>query len=74
MEDVRLIPVRINDDCQPVPLSGEAATRLERRLAALSAALTRPEAASTARGRRPTMRRPPTARTAGSAPGPTGTF
>ncbi len=37
-------------DCQPVPLSGEAATRLERRLAALSTALTRPEAASTAPG------------------------
>jgi poly-gamma-glutamate capsule biosynthesis protein CapA/YwtB (metallophosphatase superfamily) len=47
VEDVRLIPVRINDDCQPVPLSGEAATRLERRLAELSTALTQPEAAST---------------------------
>jgi poly-gamma-glutamate synthesis protein (capsule biosynthesis protein) len=46
VEDVRLIPVRINDDCQPVPLSGEAALRLERRLAALNTALTRPEAAS----------------------------
>jgi hypothetical protein len=41
VEDVRLIPVRINDDCQPVPLSGEAAIRLERRLAALNTALTR---------------------------------
>ncbi len=50
VEDVRLIPVRINDDCQPVPLSGEAATRLERRLATLSTALTRPEASSTAPG------------------------
>jgi hypothetical protein len=47
VEDVRLIPVRINDDCQPVPLSGEAALRLERRLAALNTAL-RPEAASAA--------------------------
>jgi gamma-polyglutamate biosynthesis protein CapA len=48
VEDVRLIPVRINDACQPVPLSGVAATRLEQRLAALSTALVRPEAASTA--------------------------
>jgi gamma-polyglutamate biosynthesis protein CapA len=45
--DLRLVPVRINDDCQPVTLSGEAATRLERRLAALSTTLARPEAAST---------------------------
>jgi gamma-polyglutamate biosynthesis protein CapA len=46
VEDVRLIPVRINDDCQPMPLSGEAARRLERRLAALSTALSQPGAAS----------------------------
>lgn len=39
VEDVRLIPVRINDDCQPVPLRGDAAAGLERRLAALGAGL-----------------------------------
>ena len=48
VEDVRLIPARINDECQPVPLSGEAGARLGRRLAALGAALARPEAGSTA--------------------------
>jgi len=39
VEDVRLIPVRINDDCQPMPLQGEAAAELERRLLGLSAAV-----------------------------------
>lgn len=39
VEDVRLIPARINDDSQPELLTGEAAARLERRLAALSTAL-----------------------------------
>ena len=41
VEDVRLIPVRINDDSQPVPLRDERAARLEERLAGLSAGLTR---------------------------------
>lgn len=49
VEDVRLIPVRINDDSQPVPLHGEAAARLERRLAALGAALSTPDASLAAR-------------------------
>jgi poly-gamma-glutamate synthesis protein (capsule biosynthesis protein) len=42
--DVRLIPVRINDACQPVPLAGDAAARLEQRLATLGSALARPAA------------------------------
>jgi poly-gamma-glutamate synthesis protein (capsule biosynthesis protein) len=41
VEHVRLIPARINDDSQPVPLTGEAAARLEERLAGLSTALAR---------------------------------
>jgi poly-gamma-glutamate synthesis protein (capsule biosynthesis protein) len=44
VEDVRLIPARINDHCQPVPLCGEAAGPLERRLADLNLALSRPQA------------------------------
>ena len=50
VEDVRLIPVRINDDSQPVPLQGDAAARLEQRLAALSGALTRSGAGIAAPG------------------------
>ena len=42
--DVRLVPVRINDDSQPVPLAGDAAARLQHRLAALSGALSRNDA------------------------------
>ena len=38
---MKLIPVRINDDSQPVPLAGEAGARLDQRLAALGTALTR---------------------------------
>ncbi len=41
VEDVRLIPARINDDCQPVPLLGSAAARLDRRIRRLSEALAR---------------------------------
>ena len=47
VDDVRLIPVRINDDSQPVLLHGAAAARLEQRLAVLSAALTQGDAAFT---------------------------
>ena len=36
VEDVRLLPARINDRCQPVPLDGDEAARLERRLQELS--------------------------------------
>ncbi len=43
VEQVRLLPVRINDDSQPVPLQGEGAARLEQRLARLSSALSRNE-------------------------------
>ncbi len=39
VEQVKLIPVRINDDSQPVPLAGEASARLDQRLAALGSAL-----------------------------------
>jgi len=39
VEHVRLIPMRINDDSQPVPLNGESAARLDRRLDALSSSL-----------------------------------
>ena len=46
VEDVRLIPARINDDSQPVPLHGEAAARLDARLAGLSDALERTRAAA----------------------------
>ena len=53
VEGVRLIPVRINDASQPVPLQGEAAARLDARLGGLSDALgriraevARPEAAA----------------------------
>jgi poly-gamma-glutamate synthesis protein (capsule biosynthesis protein) len=46
VHQVRLIPVRINDDCQPVPLTGPAAARLEQRLAALSSGLVRNGTAS----------------------------
>ena len=46
VEDVRLIPARINDDSQPVPLLGEAAARLERRLAKLSEAFSTSQAAA----------------------------
>jgi len=35
VEDVRLLPARINDRCQPVPLLGEAAADLAARVAAL---------------------------------------
>jgi len=44
VEHVRLLPVRINDDSQPVPLQGEGAARLEQRLAMLSSALSRNDA------------------------------
>jgi poly-gamma-glutamate synthesis protein (capsule biosynthesis protein) len=37
--DLRLVPVRINDDSQPTPLIGEAAAALGRRLEGLSTAL-----------------------------------
>lgn len=36
VKDLRLIPARINDDCQPVPLEGDRASRLERKLQDLS--------------------------------------
>jgi poly-gamma-glutamate synthesis protein (capsule biosynthesis protein) len=39
VEAVRLLPVRINNQCQPVPLHGREAERLARRIADLSAAL-----------------------------------
>lgn len=42
VSNLRLIPVGINDACQPVPLAGPAATRLEARLAALDARLRQP--------------------------------
>jgi hypothetical protein len=41
-----LIPARINDDSQPVPLQGDAAARLERRLAKLSEAFSSEQAAA----------------------------
>lgn len=39
VEDLALIPVRINDDYQPVPLQGAAASKLSARLGKLSARL-----------------------------------
>ena len=45
VEEVRLIPVRINEDSQPVPLQGDASARLDARLAGLSDALRRTRSA-----------------------------
>ena len=43
VEDVRLLPARINDDSQPVLLAGDAATQLDGRIRALGEALRRGE-------------------------------
>ncbi len=50
VEDVRLLPMRINDRCQPVPLLGAAAADLEARVAALGRGLVTAEGGAAVEG------------------------